>query len=187
MDLDFAKFRNLPFFVFNAESIGLHGDPFAVAGGVYTRGIEQERFCYSCPDKMAEGNLEDRAWVRENCPPIPITHPSPRTLCTAFWRKWDEYKSQFPGLVAVAECQWPVEARLFHRAVELDQHARNWEGPYPLHELASFMVAAGMDPMHNYEREGKEHPAHDPLSDVRLSARLLETAMQRLEKLYARS
>jgi hypothetical protein len=94
-----------------------------------------------------------------------------------FWRTWLEWKSR--GAVLVADCAWPVEARFLAACVDDNLDARTWDGPYPLHELASFMVAAGMDPMTTYDRLPDE-PQHDPLGDARQSARLLVMALGRL-------
>jgi hypothetical protein len=61
----------------------------------------------------------------------------------------------------------------------LDLSARQL-GPYPLHEIASFMTAAGMDPMATYARLPDELPKHHPLADARQSARLLWLAVSRI-------
>ena len=82
-----------------------------------------------------------------------------------------------------AECLWPVEAR-FIRDCITDDAQRLPEAPYPFHEIASIMLAAGMDPMASYPRTPSEMPPHNPLADARLSARLLSEA---LAKIAARS
>ncbi len=57
------------FFVFDVESIGLHGEGFAVAGGVYSKdGATQWEFSFSCPQEECEGDADDRQWVKENVP-----------------------------------------------------------------------------------------------------------------------
>ena len=81
------------------------------------------------------------------------------------------------------ECGWPVEARFLNACIEDHLETRNWEGPYPLHEIATMMLSAGMNPMKTYERYDEELPAHEPLADSRLSARLLFMALQKLSKL----
>lgn len=80
-----------------------------------------------------------------------------------------------------AECQWPVEARFLLECVDDNPAAHNWEGPYPFHEIATLMLAAGMDPMAKYQRGGNELPEHEPLADTRLSVRLLVEALKRLD------
>lgn len=162
-------------FVIDVESIGLTGEGYAVAGGVYEFGRELklcEEFCFSCSPEQCAGDFEDRKWVAENIPPIKITHENPHYVRNAFWHKWVKIKQNYPGVVMAAECGWPVEARFLNACVDYDSN-RKWEGPYPLHDIASFLAAAGKDPMANYERLPHELPKHDPLADVRQSARLL--------------
>ncbi len=170
------------FFIFDVESIGLHGEGFAVAGGVYLRnGAIQSGFCFCCDPDEALGSDEDRLWVKQNVPVMEITHRGPLGARDAFWKKWEEAKARYPGIVMMAECLWPVEARFVAACVE-DSPSRNWEGPYPFHEIASFMAAAGMDPMETYARRPSEMPPHNPFADSRLSARLLVEALDRLQE-----
>lgn len=165
------------FFIFDVESVGLHGDGFAVAGGVYLEnGAAQWEFCFSIDRANSRGSDDDRAWVSEHIPPIEVTHLNIKLLRTDFWSAWMRAKAA--GAVMAAECGWPVEARFLTQCIDDDQ-SRKWEGPYPLHEIASFMQLAGMDPLKKYERSPSELPEHHPLSDARLSARLLADAFNR--------
>lgn len=169
---------NLPFFVFDVESIGLHGEGFAVAGGVYFADgtvDKDSEFVFSCHPDEAEGNLDDREWVMQNVPLIEGGGGGgkPRDVRLAFWKHWIECKSKYPQLVMAAECAWPVETNFLSACVADDGTARNWEGPYPLHEISSYLVAAGMDPMATYDRLQSEMPKHHPLGDARHSSRLL--------------
>ena len=174
-----------PFFVFDVESIGLHGEGFAVAGGVYfsdgTVDPDSE-FVFSCHPDEAEGRKEDRKWVKENIPYIKGADGKPRDVRLAFWKHWLAYKSKYPQLVMAAECAWPVEANFLSACVADDGTARNWEGPYPLHEIASYLVAAGMDPMASYDRLQSEMPKHHPLGDARQSSRLLCEALEIIQE-----
>lgn len=69
-----------PFFVFDVESIGLHGEGFAVAGGVYLpNGVAQWEFRLACPIDECAGDDDDRKWVKENIPAIEETHRSPKS------------------------------------------------------------------------------------------------------------
>lgn len=168
------------YMVFDVESIGLHGEGFAV--GYVVCGVGMQAMVgttYACPPDAANGDTDGRAWIASNCPPIEATHKTPRKVRDAFWQDWLLWKER--GAVLVADCAWPVEARFLIACVNDDPINRTWEGPYPLHELASFMVAAGMDPMATYERLDDE-PQHDPLGDARQSARLLIQALGRLAK-----
>lgn len=164
------------FFVFDVESIGLHGEGFAVAGGVYFEtGCKISEFCFSCDRSCADGMRDDREWVDANVPEIEINCSSPKEVRQKFWSAWMEAKAA--GSQMAAECLWPVEARFVRDCVMDDMSNRIWDGPYPFFEISSSMQASGMDPMGKYERHDSEQPAHHPLSDARLSARLLSESL----------
>lgn len=172
------------YFIFDVESIGLHGEGFAVAGGIYKEGGNAIReFTYACPPLNATGNREDRDWVHANVVSIPPTHNYPNEVRQAFWTEWLNAKNKFNGIQMYVECGWPVEARFLNLCVDDSKDSRNWQGPYPLHEIASVMLAAGMDPMATYDRQFKELPAHHPLADARLSARLFFEAKNKIVSL----
>lgn len=166
-----------PFFVFDVESIGLHGEGFAVAGGVYVDGAAQWEFCFCCPTDMAEGLQQDREWVAGNIPIMAVTHGDTKSLRMAFWDEWEKAKASCAQMAA--ECLWPVEAR-FIRDCVADDAQRLKAAPYPFHEIASVMLSAGMDPMATYDRTPSELPRHNPLADARQSARLLSEALARM-------
>lgn len=170
------------FFVFDVESIGLHGEGFAVAGGVYLEnGAAQWEFCMSCPPEQAQGFETDREWVRKNVPALECTHRDPFTMRAEFWKKWIKARAEHQAEMA-AECLWPVEARFVRDCVYDLGEEGIFTGPYPFHEIASFMAAAGMDQMASYPRTPSEMPAHNPLADARQSSRLLSEALEKLEK-----
>lgn len=171
---------NQPVFIFDVESIGLHGEAFAVAGATLIGEELQDEFLFSCPPKAAQGTHENREWVAEHIPRLEVTHANPRRVADAFWAKWVEAKETHEGIFAAAECLWPVEARFFALCVDNDLYAREWGGPYPFHDLSSIIWASGQDPMSTQERLPEETPAHHPLMDVRQSARLFREARQRL-------
>jgi len=169
------------FFVFDVESIGLHGGAFAVAGGVYDEsGKALREFCYSCPRNACTGTISDMEWVNENIPEIEVTHPNSASIRHDFWGQWNAARQG--GAQMWVECGWPVEARFLSECVD-DDGERIWvyPGPYPLHEIASVMIAAGMDPMATYDRIPSELPKHNPLADARQSARLLAEAFSTLK------
>ena len=165
-------------FVFDVESIGLHGEGFAVAGGVYTSGGgRNEEFVYSCPPDAAAGEAANREWVAENVPKLDITHDTPAEMRDAFWREW--IKAKATGAKMMADCQWPVEARFLLDCVRDDLPGREWDGPYPLHDIATLILACGGDPTGTQERESGEERAHHPLDDARQSARLALSCLMR--------
>ena len=82
--------------VFDVESVGLHGEGFAVGWVVITESgevVEERRL--SCDPAHAAGSDEGRAWVALNVPPLPITSPTPEHLRTAFWEAWRKWASAF--------------------------------------------------------------------------------------------
>lgn len=170
-----------PFFVFDVESVGLHGEGFAVAGGVYIDSAAEEEFSFGCNPDLAQGDKDDLEWVKENVY-APVTHESPEEVREAFWSVWEGARRRHPGILMFGECLWPVEANFVSACIRQNLPDRKWKGPYPLHEIASFMLAAGMNPMAIYLRNAEEMPAHNPLADVRLSARLLASALAVLQK-----
>lgn len=167
--------------VFDCESIGLHGETFAV-GYVVIRGEgeELEHACWSCPPDEADGSPQGRQWVKENIPDLDYTHDTPRGLRSAFWDAWLRWMNEYA--VLCADCAWPVETRFLAACVDDDPSARVWGGPYPLHDLASLRLAAGFDPLVTEDRLPHELPVHNPLADALQSARLLVETLSILRK-----
>lgn len=167
-----------PFFVFDVESIGLHGEGYAVAGGLFGwDGPPLWEFSYACSPDRAEGNAAGRIWVSQNVPSIAITHETPKEVRNGFWKKWLEAReAQAAPLVY---CGWPVEAHFLSQCVEDSPEVRTWEAPYPLHELASLLAASGHAPLGHDERLDGERPEHHPMSDVRQVSRLLRLCREK--------
>ena len=169
------------FMVFDVESIGLHGEGFAVGYVVIDRGgtVLEER-TYACDPDTAAGLPKDRRWVDANVPKLAhpeASHPAstPTDVRAEFWNRWLHWKAQ--GAALVADCCWPVEARFLAACVDDCRPVRDWGGPYPLHDLASVLLAVGRDPLATNDRLPSELPAHHPLNDARQSARLLLDAL----------
>ena len=160
------------FMVFDVESIGLHGEGFAVGWVVIDRfGKRVNQGLYSCPPSRARGTEDDRQWVSDNIPGLPTTHDTPRTLRDGFWSAWEIAKSM--GAQMVADCAWPVEARFLNDCVDDLPGFRKFDGPYPLLDLSSVLLARGLDPLGEFQRTEHELPKHNPLADAKQSARIL--------------
>lgn len=160
------------FMVFDVESIGLHGEGFAVAWIVVSRiGDVLDEGCLSCNPDDCSGTDESRLWVAENIPTLPRTNPTKFHLRNEFWHEWRHWADQ--GAVLVADCAWPVEANFLTACIKVNHAEREWQGPYPLHDLASMLLALGRNPLAVTERLPNELPAHHPLMDARQSARQL--------------
>jgi len=165
-------------FTFDVESIGLHGEPYAV-GYVVNDPAGNELFAKSLAvfPHQAHGDADDREWVESNIPAIPISHDTLEAMLDEFWADWLLWKEK--GALMFAECAWPVEARFLSMCAARNWPSQKWNGPYPLHDVASVMLAKGMDPMAAYPRLPNEEPKHDPLADARQSARLLREALNK--------
>jgi hypothetical protein len=160
------------FMVFDVESIGLHGEGFAVGWVVITRAGERLDEGYlACHPLTARGTLEGGEWVAQHVPTMEFQCDTPRSVREGFWRLWRHWAEK--GALLVADCAWPVEARFMAMTIEDAMPEREWQGPYPLHDLASVLLAVGHNPLARYERTADELPVHHPLMDARQSARLL--------------
>lgn len=175
-----------PFLVFDVESVGLHGEGYAVGYVVVgASGVELESGRFACMPSRCGGTASGREWIGKNVPPIRLTHDEPYQVRDAFWGVWQEWKGK--GAILAADCPWPVEARFLAacvddtrpvlRGVVMAESTREWDGPYPLIDVASVRLAAGLDPLGSEHRLPAEMPAHDPLADARQSARLLVEAL----------
>lgn len=164
-------------FAFDVESIGLHGEGFAVGWCLHQDGTYLHRSgVIACSPSVARGTDANREWVRVNVPEIKATEATPAAVRNAFWQTWIEAKGFADGrneaIIMLADCGWPVEARFLSACVDDDPDAREWHGPYPLHDLATYLLAAGCNPTGHYERRPEEMPVHDPLADARQAARI---------------
>jgi hypothetical protein len=167
--------------VLDIESWGLHGGALA-AGWVVVNNKGEEAaegliWCNAYPGNAAK---EDTEWVHNN---IPLLDPrakcfSPKDMRNRFWNIWRMWKGQ--GCSLWVDCGWPVEDRFLAKCVDDDLENRKWDGPYPLHEIATLRAIAGFDPLGTFERRDNELPQHNPLHDARQSARLLVEAIQRI-------
>lgn len=166
------------FMVFDVESVGLHGEGFAVAWVVVDRsGNRVAQAAYSCDPGQVRGDPDGLAWVAENVTVPPVGHLAhPAHVRDEFWRAWIYARER--GATLWADCCWPVEARFLAACVDDDRASRTWEGPYPLHDVATLRLAAGSDPLATVDRVPDELPAHNPLNDARQSARLLIEALE---------
>lgn len=170
--------------VFDVESIGLYGSPFAVGGVAFSTAhldqplVFEEEFLYACPSAAAVGNLADRHWVEQNVqiPEAQIKLARPEEVQRHFWQAWLGWRMQDTWLAA--DCPFPVETAFLARCVE--QMRARGESPYPLIDIGSVILSAGRNPLATYPRLPNEQPAHNPLADAKQSARLLVEAWQRL-------
>lgn len=170
--------------VLDVESIGLHGEGFWVAWVLVDLADSEfnvlESQGYFCPTDEAEGLEKNREWVRANVPDARQGEAvvDPLKVRDRFWYDWMRLKRDH-GAVMFADCVWPVEAGFLAACIADDPAHREWEGPYPIHDIATVLMCAGLDPLATYPRRGDE-PVHCALGDARQSARLLHASYQSL-------
>lgn len=173
------------YMIFDVESIGLHGEGFAVGWVVIDGDGNELNVGLLVAREQARGTEVDGNWVAENVPRMGWTHDSLADMRSAFWRTWQLWKER--GATLWADCSWPVEARFLAQCVDDDLDNRKWEGPYPLHEIATAALLCGRDPLVTIDRLPHELPAHNPLNDARQSARVFLEYAAELGEVWDRS
>lgn len=172
------------FFIFDIESLGLYGPGFAFAAGIFdTAGNEAQAAIahVSITPKMAQGvSKEDLDWVKRNVKLSPQSRKCPtlRELRSYLWACWEDAKREHPGLMMAMAFEAHGQCGNFLRLCAKNAPSKR-KHDEPL-TIASIMFAAGMDPMAEYGRLDNEKPAHNPLADIRQSARLLAEAIRKL-------
>lgn len=147
----------------------LHGDGYAVGyvvGDMNGNVMEVGRIAAPMPDHACQ-------WVRDNVPPVHVTHGSLLDLRSAFWATWRRLAAQ--GCKLVSDVAWPVEANFLSACVRDAAGARDFEGPYPLLDVAVMLDAHGEDPDQArpmIEGEIKHDPMHDAMASYRVLVRL---------------
>ena len=172
------------FFVFDVESIGLHGPAFAwgfvvVNGNGDELGQGYGAMPYAVMN-VADDN-PDLIWVKENVLPA-LYGVSTETfvgLVNKFWDNWLQWKER--GALMVSDCAWPVETNFLQAVMGSVESARA-DGPYPLLDVSSVLLAKGKDPVGTFDRKVGEMPAHNPLCDARQSARVLIETLGKVSK-----
>lgn len=116
----------------------------------------------------------DSAWVLENVWPQCKDLPQTISPLGAFASWWAANKRD---ALVIADVGVPVEARLF-RDMVAGSFMGEFDGPYPLHEVATLLLAAGVDPdidRETYAFDGGVPDVsivgdpHNPVFDARVS------------------
>ena len=150
----------------DAESDGLYGPVWAIGAIVInSKGKEISRF-----EGQISSDIVTDSWVIKNIVPY-VNLPKYNTalgLRDAFWKFWIENKKD---AIVIADFGAIVEGGLF-RACVADDPNRTWDGPYPMHELGTALLLAGIDPdIDRKEYSGlKDLDKHNPVHDAILAA-----------------
>ncbi|MEI8269809.1 MAG: hypothetical protein WCG45_00410 [bacterium] len=128
-------------FSFDAETNGLWGQAFAIAALVYDEsGNEIARFIGRCP---IEGEIN--SWVAENVLPtmldIPVSHSSYDELLADFAKF---YLANKADAHVIAHMGFIVESKIL-RDLHDCGYIGDWDGPYPLIDIAGNLQQAGED------------------------------------------
>jgi hypothetical protein len=137
------NFNFTHYFVLDVESIGLHGEGYAAAYGVYDlQGQELEADTFACDPRNARGDASDRAWVAKNVPAIAINRDNPREVQINILKAWLGWKPK--GAALCADCTWPVESNFLTAAVATriatEGDAAKWLGPYPVIDISTLRM-----------------------------------------------
>lgn len=158
---------------FDAESNGLHGQTIAIGGvALNLRGklLQNSVFSARIPDPS-----DATEYVRKNIIPsldeLPVNFVSGFAMRDAFWlwlRGWYLAALRDPSIkhaIVVMDCGTPVETNLLSACVADDRTRREYDIPYPTHEIASLLLAVDVDS--DVDRE--EYVRSGTLSEVFLS------------------
>lgn len=163
------------FISIDAECNGLAGQAFAVGLTLNDSSGELAHVVYRCPI----GEVKIDPWVQENV--IPALEDTYENCPGGYPQMLADVGETVAGwggrdVPLIAHVAWPVEARLL---LDVYSGERVWDGPYPLVDVASVLLAKGHNPLSvdNYLR-GNGIPApegspHHPLYDARAAARCL--------------
>lgn len=160
------------FFVFDVESIGFHGEAYAVGFCVVDEGGQEQAYGrYNCDPKKAAGDMAGHQWVLSNAAfPNAVNCRTIQEVRDHFISAYNGWRER--GVIFAADCPFPVEARFLLECYR--DFPEQVVLPYPLIDVASVVLAAGGDPIGTFPRLNEnEHPVHDPLADARQSARIL--------------
>lgn len=153
----------------DCESDGLYGDIFAIGVSVFLNGEEIDSFV-----GMSSLKEVSNPWVVDNVLPhikVSNVYDSKEDLREDFWKFWISHKN---NAITIVDIGSPVESNLFRKCVEKDLDNRLFQGPYPLHEVATMLLANNIDPdidRKSYTKDILNYTPsrHNPLDDARMS------------------
>lgn len=174
-------------FVFDVESVGLYGEPFAVGYVVHDElGNEwAAKMRWVHPDGLM-GMRYDHDWIKGNIPlhqyDVALLYPRLEDLYNWFWGELRYWREE-ADVHIWADCVYPVETNFLAACVRQETFMRYSDAPYPLYDIATIAMAVGYDPTQSWPRAVDELPAHHPLADARQSAHLLMNFIKELKNM----
>lgn len=133
--------KEMKIFSFDAETNGLWGQAFAISAAVYEDGkLVADFTAYLGADGVTD------EWVRGNVLPnlgdLVQTHSSYDEMLAAFA---EFYKANKADADIIVHMGVPVESRVLSD-MHSGGHIGDWDGPFPLIDVASVLKARGEDP-----------------------------------------
>lgn len=162
-------------FSFDAETDGLWGNPFAIAAIVYDEnGNESDTFIAKMPSHVVSNE-----WVMQNVLPaledLKVSHNTYDGMLRDFATFYMEHKNDADIICHVGI---PVEAHLIREMHRLG-FIGDWDGPFPLIDIAGNLKQVGEDPtsVDSYAKKyGLEiadyGTTHNPLYDCEVAAKV---------------
>ena len=164
--------KNNLFFI-DAETDGLYGKFLTVAIIVTDNNLNEIERAYF---GIKKENMDVKnQWVIENVLPILGEYDevnSEEELLDRVWEVWMRYASD---AYAIADVPVPVESRLFLKCVERDSSNREFQGPFPLIDISSMLLAIGRDPLEDRNLiadADSSEVKHNALNDVEVMIRI---------------
>lgn len=159
-------------FIIDAEVDGLYGPLLTLAVLIADQdGQVIEEFYAGLPKNLASVETE---WVKTNVLPFVGNYhnvDSEEELLDQVWRLWASYGK---SAICYADVPFPVETGIWHRIMARQEKSSEQEGPFPLIDLASILLAKGINPLTNrLDLARKSFVLHNALDDVRLTNHLL--------------
>lgn len=154
-------------FSFDVESDGLYGEGFAFGAVVMDQQGQEIASAEAC---CLDGVTN--AWVQENV--LPHLGRMPQAASRAEVRRvfWDFYMTWKEQCRIFADVAYPVDAHFLRQCAQ-ENHGE-WDAPYPLLDVASVLLACGVDPLIDgatYTNSTGDN--HHPLFDAQVSAKKL--------------
>ena len=161
-------------FSFDCETDGLYGETFAV--GVFV--LSPEGLIIDKFSGISQVEEVTNDWVKENV--IPNLeglqkYPTCKQMRNAFWKFWMKHRGtgEKSLCTAIADFGIPVESGFFKQCVLDDLDNRQWNAPYPLHEVETLLIAKGVEPDTNRIKYSEINPntvkQHNPVDDALVS------------------
>jgi hypothetical protein len=177
------------YFCVDAETDGLYGEVWAI-GAVVMDDKCQIVDSFECCIRNPQ--LKDQ-WVIDNILGVVTSSIKDENkidnyddMLQKFWDFWMKHRE---SSICIVDVGYPVESHLFRVCVDKNRQERQWNGPYPTHEVATMLFAKGINPdinriefVENHLKNNKYETAllyiqfehhktrkHNPLSDAYIS------------------